>query len=184
MLGNGVCQECSICGIRPEWNGKYLQLQVDHIDGDRFNNRLENLRFVCPNCHSQTETFAGRNKRKIQHTFATILGNMSREEQIRLFTTKSTSEICKLYNVREQTMHRWKKECGLIGYNLPQVRLRKVERPSKNDLQQDVSTMAMTAVGKKYGVTDNTIRKWCKAYGIPRESFKYLHNRDTWGKAQ
>jgi len=52
--------ECSECGLS-EWRGKSLVLQLDHIDGNNSNHRLENLRLLCPNCHSQTETFAGRN---------------------------------------------------------------------------------------------------------------------------
>ena len=55
---------CEICGQHPEWNGKELVLQVDHINGNHLDNRLENLRFVCPNCHSQTKTFAGKNANK------------------------------------------------------------------------------------------------------------------------
>lgn len=50
-------EECSACGIGPEWNGKKLTLQLDHIDGNRRNNLLVNLRILCPNCHSQTDTF-------------------------------------------------------------------------------------------------------------------------------
>lgn len=53
--------KCAICGNTGEWNGKKLVLQLDHINGDRFDNRLENLRFLCPNCHSQTETFGSKN---------------------------------------------------------------------------------------------------------------------------
>jgi len=51
------CSECEIL----DWNGKPLSLQLDHIDGCNTNNRLDNLRILCPNCHSQTSTFAGRN---------------------------------------------------------------------------------------------------------------------------
>jgi Zn finger protein HypA/HybF involved in hydrogenase expression len=51
---------CECCGIT-EWNNKELVLELDHIDGVSNNNRLENLRFLCPNCHSQTPTFRGRN---------------------------------------------------------------------------------------------------------------------------
>lgn len=52
----------TICGIT-EWHGTALTLELDHISGDRMDNRLENLRWMCPNCHSQTPTFRGYNKK-------------------------------------------------------------------------------------------------------------------------
>jgi hypothetical protein len=55
----GVCMECGI----NEWNGKPPPLQIDHIDGNNQNNDESNLRLLCANCHAQTSTFAGRNKR-------------------------------------------------------------------------------------------------------------------------
>lgn len=51
---------CELCGIS-EWQGKPLSLALHHVNGDGRDNRLENLQLLCPNCHSQTENFAGRN---------------------------------------------------------------------------------------------------------------------------
>jgi 5-methylcytosine-specific restriction endonuclease McrA len=53
-------RKCLICNIN-EWLGKPITLELDHIDGNNKNNSRENLRYLCPNCHSQTETWRGRN---------------------------------------------------------------------------------------------------------------------------
>lgn len=55
--------KCQICYI-DSWMGQPLSLHLDHKSGDRWDNHLENLRFLCPNCHSQTPTFAGKNRGK------------------------------------------------------------------------------------------------------------------------
>jgi hypothetical protein len=61
LISEGIKnEECEVCGIK-DWNGKKLSFELDHIDGDRTNHRLENLRIVCPNCHSQTDTYRGKN---------------------------------------------------------------------------------------------------------------------------
>jgi len=52
---------CECCGIS-EWNGNSITLEVDHIDGQSTNNDVNNLRLICPNCHSQTDTYKNRNK--------------------------------------------------------------------------------------------------------------------------
>ena len=52
--------KCSSCGIN-EWNNKPITLQIDHIDGNTSNNLIENFRYLCPNCHSQTDTWSVRN---------------------------------------------------------------------------------------------------------------------------
>ena len=59
---NKLEYKCAICGNTGEWLGNKLVLQLDHINGQHMDHRLENLRFLCPNCHSQTETFSGKNK--------------------------------------------------------------------------------------------------------------------------
>ena len=65
LLSIGLKQECcEICGI-VDWNGKKLNFELDHIDGNSRNHKLENLSIVCPNCHSQTDTFRSKNRVKI-----------------------------------------------------------------------------------------------------------------------
>ncbi len=56
----GVPHECAACGIGDLWQGRRLVLEIDHINGDRLDNRRTNLRYLCPSCHSQTATFANR----------------------------------------------------------------------------------------------------------------------------
>lgn len=55
--------KCEICGIT-EWNGKPISFHLHHEDGDNTNNELSNLKVTCPNCHSQTDTYAGKSRKK------------------------------------------------------------------------------------------------------------------------
>ena len=59
-----LVRQCSTCGLT-RWQGGDIPLELDHRDGDRFNNELSNLQLLCPNCHALTPTYRGRNKGKI-----------------------------------------------------------------------------------------------------------------------
>lgn len=61
LIDEGIkTPQCEMCGIK-EWLGKSISFELDHINGDRTNHNLSNLRIVCPNCHSQTHTYRGKN---------------------------------------------------------------------------------------------------------------------------
>lgn len=61
---NLIVYNCSLCDNNGSWLNSKLTLQLDHINGDSFDNRLENLQYLCPNCHSQTATYGSKNKKK------------------------------------------------------------------------------------------------------------------------
>jgi 5-methylcytosine-specific restriction endonuclease McrA len=63
LKSNMLVNQCAMCGIN-DWNGKSINLELDHIDGNRQNHTLRNLRLLCPNCHSQTDTYRAKNKSK------------------------------------------------------------------------------------------------------------------------
>lgn len=66
MTATGIAEQCALCGTEAVWRGQPLPLEVDHIDGNWRDNRIENLRFLCPNCHSTTDSYRGRGKARAQ----------------------------------------------------------------------------------------------------------------------
>lgn len=82
---NLIEYQCSICEIK-EWLGKPLSLHLDHIDGDSYNNSLSNLRFLCPNCDSQTDTYCFGNGPKC----------MINKKEIIIELYKNNNTICQI----------------------------------------------------------------------------------------
>lgn len=69
LFKEGLLEEkCSVCGIN-EWRGQKLALELEHKNGDRFDNQIENLTILCPNCHSLTSTYRGRNMKSSNGSF-------------------------------------------------------------------------------------------------------------------
>lgn len=144
---------CSECGNDGNYNGKELILQLDHVDGNPVNNNLENLRFLCPNCHSQTDTFAGRNPTKL-----------NRQPNCRCL-------ICSKPLVNK-TKYGMCKKCFLeseIKTNTEKLRSRLAKRKfevSKEELEKLLEEHSFTKIGKMFGVSDNAIRRRCVTLGI------------------
>ena len=155
---NIVPYKCTICGI-DEWQGKELSLRLDHIDGDNHNNTIENLRWLCPNCDSIQDTYCGKN---IRHNI----------EYSKKYCCICGKEIA--YNSKT----------NYCGDCYPKNQKRVVQnRPNKEQLKQMVRTMPFTKIGAMYKVTDNTIRKWCDSYELPRN--KSIINKipeDEWNR--
>ena len=91
--------QCQCCGNTGQWMGKSLVLQLDHIDGDNTNNELDNLRWLCPNCHSQTPTFgntnrSSRKKRTREKNTHAVCLHCGKEFTARFKDTKYCSRLC------------------------------------------------------------------------------------------
>lgn len=140
-------RKCELCGQGEEWNGAHMSLILDHINGNPTDNRFENLRIVCPNCAATLDTHCGRKTRQHREPLECL--------------------HCGRQFVPKYARQRYcSRECGVHskGPRDPQPERRKVTRPSYEQLKIDVQAMSLLAVGRKYGVSDNAVRKWLRWY--------------------
>jgi hypothetical protein len=151
LYGEGLKRPvCELCGQGETWHGKHMGMILDHINGVRNDNRLENLQIVCPNCAATLETHCGRGIKSqppLRHC----------ERCGELFCTKHSNQR---YCSRECGV-RWDRS-RTRGRAKPE--LRKVERPPREQLLAEIEATSYLAVGRKYGVSDNAVRKWVRFY--------------------
>lgn len=141
MLAMGIENECKVCGLENSWNGLPLSLQLDHIDGDRTNNLLSNLRFICPNCHTQTNTYAGKKTDRVQ-------------------------PLCLHCGTTVSIRARLCSQCFLTEHN-SKPRAKNIIWPELDELLSELKESPVTEVAKSLGVSDNAVRKHLKRNGMP-----------------
>jgi len=145
-------RRCELCEQGESWRGRAMALILDHINGVATDNRLENLRIVCPNCAATLETHCGR--------------------QNRLEVCPRACAFCgKVFLSKYPRQRYCSQACGVHskGPRKPKPETRKVPRRPYEQLIADVQEMSYLAVGRKYGVTDNAVRKWLRWYEYQRE---------------
>ena len=146
---------CEMCGQDEHWRGRRMAMILDHINGVRNDNRIENLQIVCPNCAATLDTHCGR-KNRIPKTKRSC-----RRCGRSFFPGRPKQRYCS-----QECGTRWDRS-QLRGNPKPEYR--RVNRPSYEQLLAEIEATSYCAVGRKYGVSDNAVRKWVKFYERERE---------------
>lgn len=145
-------RRCELCGQDETWRGRAMSLILDHVNGVADDNRLDNLRIVCPNCAATLDTHCGRNLER-------TCPSCERPFRPNFYAQRFCSIGCHGNSLR-----------GVPRPDLRKVirkrngRLRRVERPPYQQLVAEIEATSYCAVGRKYGVSDNAIRKWVRQY--------------------
>ena len=138
---------CELCGQGEVWRRRPMGLILDHINGVRDDNRLNNLRIVCPNCAATLDTHCGRKNRLERPERACVRCNA-------------------ISRARYPQQRYCSRACG-IRYDRkgkPNPKLRRVDRPPYEQLICEIDAFGYLAVGRMYGVSDNAVRKWVRQY--------------------
>lgn len=166
--------KCQKCGLT-EWLNEKIPLQVHHINGNHYDNRLENLELLCPNCHAKTDNFCTK-KQTNKENYCLNCGKELLFRTQKKFCSYQCSLDYKRLNksflgnndTNRKTNIERKKSNGKLG------------NVTKEDLIDSFKKyISFTKVGEFYNVSDNGIRKLCKRYGLPttrREMYEYLLN--------
>ena len=151
--------ECENCGLS-SWLGEKLSIELHHNNGNNSDHRIENLKMLCPNCHSQTITFRGRNlessinkKRKEEYI-------QNKERKKKLITSICLN--CGIAN-KKNSRQFCSTKC-MFEYRNKEAKI-----PSRDELIMKFEELkSFVQVGKYYGKSDNAVRKWCGKYNITK----------------
>ena len=155
-------QKCELCGVST-WLGVLLPLELHHKDGNHYNNSIDNLQILCPNCHSIQEGNSGKAVK-------------SKEEIAKLTKEAKRTAICLVCGKPITRNSTYCPECYARESRM-------VERPSREELKNLIRTTSFLQIGKTYNVSDNAVRKWCDNYGLPRKSSEIKsYSDEKWEK--
>ncbi len=172
-----MCESCT----HSTWMGKPIPLELHHIDGNRHNNTEENGKLLCPNCHTFTPNFKGKNIKTRQTSAA-------KDEEIKIVIPRcqSIKEVITVVGlsssivnydrvrniIKAHGISLLKREPSIVEIE-KHLQDRRVRRPSKIELEKMVWEIPTAKLAKMLGVSDSAIGKWCKYYGINKPKRGY-----------
>lgn len=170
--------KCEKCGIS-EWNGEPIILELHHINGNHNDNHLENLQILCPNCHSQTPTFTGKNINNVEHDIQKLIDNENKRKKEIYENKQYWGEIRKTKPKQTKICL----VCGKIfkgrGEKYCSIKCAGIASQKTNISKEDILNASKIApsliqLGKLFNMSDNGIRKWLIKYGILDEVKKNM----------
>jgi hypothetical protein len=142
-------RRCEVCGQGETWRGRQMGLILDHINGVRDDHRIDNLRILCPNCAATLDTHCGRKNRIV-------------------WAERECLHCGDAFGPRYERQRYCSRTCGTRSpkptRGVPAPERRRVQRPPFDQLLREIETSGYRAVGRRYGVSDNTVRKWVRQY--------------------
>lgn len=138
IKNNLIEYSCNKCGLKDSWQNETLVLQLEHKNGISNDNRIENLCFLCPNCHSQTKTFAGKNRKNKIDNFCIDCKKIINKTSKRCKRCQS-----KINGIRQQKFH-----------------------VTKNDLTALLKKKNISQIAKEHKVSFQTVKKYCQKYNL------------------
>ena len=173
LFNNGLKEKkCECCGMT-EWNGKEIPLELHHKDGDKYNNELNNLMILCPNCHAQTDHYRGNNKTRYDELHEkdeltdlekkSIYESIPKYKRIRASKEKieKPKRFCKVCGKELTT-----KQTNYCSYECSHKAISKKPNLSEFAKKLEEYKKNKAKLGKYYGVSEAAIRKWIKQYGL------------------
>ena len=177
LIKEGIKEHKCECCQQTEWNGKPIPLELHHINGDRTDNRLENLQVLCPNCHAQTESYRGKNQ--VRYEKKEFISDIELKKLVKKEKEQRKIEKAqKIKEVKEKLRKPKEIRYCICGKELTNKQHKYCsqecahndisKRPPVLELIDKIKELNnnMSAVGRFYGVSDNAIRKWCRLYKI------------------
>lgn len=165
LIRDGVKEKkCELCGISI-WHEVELPLELHHKDGNHYNNNIDNLAILCPNCHSIQNGNSGANIGKYANT--------SKEEAI-----EQEKVFCCDCGKQISSRATRCKSCASLERQKDLT-----NKPDRDTLKHLIRTTSFLAIGRHFGVSDNAIRKWCDGYKLPRKASEIKNYSDEeWNK--
>jgi len=190
LIKNNIKENCCENCRLTQWLGNQISLELHHIDGNNQNNDISNIKLLCPNCHSLTHNYRGKNKKshpkKIvpDSVFIEIIPQCysAREALIRVGLVGAGANYTRIKKIMmENNLSYRKKEVSDEMKKASEKRLAtimekygsiktavqpKIDWPSKEELEKELAKKSVSKVGRELKVSDNAVRKRAKKYGI------------------